>query len=60
MNCYNGSWLLVRIYRLPSAKGEKKMGDKGKMDKAKREVQKKAKLTLMEKRKQKKEKKKEK
>jgi hypothetical protein len=36
------------------------MGDKGKRDKGKKEVQKKAKLTLMEKRKQKNEKKKEK
>lgn len=35
------------------------MGDTGKKDKGKREIQKKAKLTLMEKRKQKKEKKKE-
>lgn len=33
------------------------MGDKGKKDKGKKEVQKKAKLTLMEKRKQKNEKK---
>jgi len=34
------------------------MGDKGKRDKGKREVQKKGKLTLLEKRKQKKDKKK--
>jgi hypothetical protein len=40
--------------------GETDMGDTGKKDKGKREVQKKAKLTLMEKRKQKNEKKKEK
>ena len=37
--------------------GETDMGDTGKKDKGKREVQKKAKLTLMEKRKQKNEKK---
>jgi len=38
-------------------KGEADMGDTGKKDKGKREVQKKAKLTLMEKRKQKQDKK---
>lgn len=37
--------------------GEPDMGDKGKKDKGKREVQKKAQLTLIEKRKKKKEKK---